>query len=348
MARPTLTIDLDAIAANWAALDAASGPKVETGAVLKADAYGLGLEPVARRLRAAGARSFFVAIAEEAVALRRILGPGPAINVFSGYMAGDRAAIAESAARPLLNSPGQAKRFAADFPGAPCGIQFDSGMHRLGMEPHALAEADLRALDLRLAISHLACADDPDHPQNALQLRQFRWLAALLPRVPLSLSATGGILLGPDYHFDVTRPGIGLYGGLPFADARPVVTLDLPVIQTRTVATGSPVGYGATWTAPAPTRVATVAAGYADGLLRTMSGRGLALWADGIRCPLVGRISMDLITVDVSRLRTVPDTLRLLGPEQGVDVLADAAGSIGYEILTSLGHRYERVYKTTD
>ena len=180
---------------------------------------------------------------------------------------------------------------------------------------------------------------------NAARLAAFAALAAGLPGLRLSLAATGGILLGPAYHYGLTRPGIGLYGGLPFAAARPVVTLALPVIQVRELAPGEAVGYGAAWIAPRRARIATVAAGYADGLPRALGGSGLALFAGATACPLVGRVSMDLITVDVTGLAEVPDHIEILDEHQTVDDLASAAGTIGYEILTSLGGRYERVYK---
>jgi alanine racemase len=196
-----------------------------------------------------------------------------------------------------------------------------------------------------LALSHLACADEPDHPMNAAQADAFAALAGRLPGVRCSLAATGGVLLGPRFHHGLTRPGIGLYGGLPFAAARPVVTLALPVIQVRDVAPGEAVGYGAAWTAPAPARIATVAAGYADGLIRALGAGGLALHAGEVACPIVGRVSMDLITADVTGLPEVPSHLEILNARQGVDDLARAAGTIGYEILTSLGARYDRVYK---
>ena len=339
-----LTIDLGAACANWRALDAASGSAVETAAVVKANAYGLGSGPVAAALAAEGARSFFVAAAEEGAVVRKAVGDGPRIHVFSGHMDCDTARLRDHALVPLLNSPQQVARHAAALPGHPFGLQIDSGMNRLGIEPVDLAALDLAGLgDPVLAMSHLACADEPGHPMNAAQLRAFRdatdgrgWRR--------SLAATGGVLLGPDYHFDLTRPGVGLYGGAPFADARTVVTLDLPVIQTRAVAAGETVGYGNAWTARRDSTIATVAAGYADGLIRSLS-RGATLWACEVPCPLAGRVSMDLLTVDVTGLAPVPDALTILGPHQGVDALADAAGTIGYEILTSLGHRYERVYK---
>jgi len=342
MSSATLTIDLDAIAANWRALDALSGAHVETSATIKAGAYGLGVAPVARALAAAGARNFFVAIAEEGAALRDALGEGPQIAVYSGHMAGDAALIAGKRLIPMLNSVEQLTRHFEALPGHPFGIQIDTGMNRLGMEPAewaALAEIAL-AQGPALVMSHLACADDPAHPMNGEQLAVFRDLTDGLG-VPRSIAATGGVLLGPEYHFDITRPGIGLYGGAPFVDARPVVRLSLPVIQVRDVARGEGVGYSRTWVAPAPVRIATVAAGYADGILRALSNR-ICLYCGDTPCPLRGRVSMDLLTIDVTHLPAVPDTLDLLCPAQGVDVLADAAGTIGYEILTALGARYAR------
>lgn len=344
MTRATLTIDLDAITANWRALDALSGGHVETSATIKAGAYGLGVAPVARALAAAGARNFFVAIAEEGAALRDALGEGPQIAVYSGHMPGDAALISGKRLIPMLNSLDQLTRHVEALPGHPFGIQLDTGMNRLGMEPAewaAVAEIALMA-GPALVMSHLACADEPDHPMNARQLALFRELTDGID-VPRSIAATGGVLLGPAYHFDITRPGIGLYGGAPFTQARPVVRLSLPVIQTRDVTAGEGVGYSRTWVAPGPTRIATVAAGYADGILRALSN-AIALYAGDTACPLRGRVSMDLLTVDVGHLADVPDSLDLICPAQGIDVLADAAGTIGYEILTALGPRYARRY----
>lgn len=337
-----LTIDLDAAAANWRALARLS--RGETGAVVKADGYGCGAAEVARRLAREGARRFFVATAEEGAALRDTLGAAPEINVFSGHMATDTALIRDHALTPMLNSAEQAARHRTALPDAPYGVQLDTGMNRLGMEAPdwAATRADLEAGPLTLVMSHLACADDPDHPQNAAQLAVFTGMTAGV-RAPRSLSATGGILLGPDYQFDVTRPGVGIYGGLPFAQAQPVVRLSLPVVQTRDLAPGETVGYSATFTAARPTRISTVSAGYADGLIRYMSSAA-QLHADKIPCRLAGRVSMDLLTVDVTDLADVPDHLDILGPQQTVDQLAEVAGTIGYEILTSLGRRYQRRY----
>ena len=344
MTRAILSIDLDAIVANWRRLDARSAAGVETGAVVKADAYGLGAERVGPVLARAGVRRFFVALAEEGTALRRALGPGPEIYVFAGHMAGDAGTLTAHDLIPLLNSAEQAARHLDALPGHPFGIQLDSGMNRLGMEPdefRALRDR-LTAAGPRLVMSHLACADEPGHEANPRQRAAFRDMTAGLD-APRSLAATGGTLLGPDYHFDLCRPGVGLFGGLPHAEAAPVVRLSLPVIQTRAVAPGEAVGYGCAWRAESPTTVATLAAGYADGIIRHMSGRA-TLWAGDTPCPLLGRVSMDLLTVDVSHLPAPPETLDILGPHQTVDDLAGAADTIGYEILTSLGPRYERRY----
>lgn len=336
MGSGTLSINLGALVANWRALDRLSTS--ETGACVKANGYGLGTGRVVKALAQAGARRFFVAIAEEARAIRAVLGPEPFIGVFSGHMEGDAGIIADLNLVPMLNSPEQIARHADASPDHPFGLQLDTGMNRLGIEPYDWAPE--LAEKAELIMSHLACADEPDHASNDAQLKTFLSMTAGL-RVPRSLAATGGILLGPDYHFDITRPGVGLYGGLPFEEAQPVVTLDLPVIQTRTLEVGETVGYGGTFVAERMTRIATVAAGYADGMIRALSGCG-TLYAGDTPCPIAGRVSMDSISVDVTDLDTVPPTLNALGPHQTVDELAKAAGTIGYEILTSLGARYER------
>lgn len=344
MSTGKLTIDLDAVAANWRALDAKSASDVQTAAVVKADAYGLGVGKTARALAAAGARRFFVAAAEEGATLREALGPGPEISVFSGHMSGDTDMIHDLGLVPMLNSVEQMTRHFEALPGHPFGIQLDTGMNRLGMEPGEWAA--LRDICLaqgpRLIMSHLACADEPDHEMNRKQLAAFHEMTDGID-APLSLAATGGILLGAEYHFDLTRPGVGLYGGFPFEDAKPVVELDVPVIQIRAVAIGESVGYSNTWIAERPSRVATVAAGYADGLNRSISNKAVMFFED-TPCPILGRVSMDMIAVDVTHLRDVPKTLNMLGPHQSVDDLATVADTIGYEVLTQLGARYSRRY----
>ncbi|WP_439119964.1 alanine racemase [Marivita sp.] len=342
MAQSVLTIDLGAICANWRALAAMNAG--ETAAVVKANAYGLGAAQVAAALADAGARTFFVAQAEEGVTVREALGPGPTICVFGGHMQGDAALLRDANLVPMINSIDQMLRHVETLPGHPFGIQLDSGMNRLGMEPAEWSALRDIALSQKpvLVMSHLACADEPSHGMNEFQLQTFRQMTDGID-APRSLAATGGTILGPDYHFDMTRPGIGLYGGLPFIDAHPVVSLSIPVIQVRDVNPGESVGYGNSWVARVPGKIATISAGYADGIIRAM-GPKAHVWAAETRCKIVGRISMDLIGVDVGPAKEIPETVELLGRHQSVDTLAEAAGTIGYEILTSLGSRYARKY----
>lgn len=345
MTTATLTIDLSALVANWRSLDGMTD--VETAAVVKADAYGLGVAKAGPALANAGARQFFVAVAEEGVALRSVLGPGPAISVFSGHMGGDADLIRSADLIPMINSVDQLLMHVEVLPGHPFGLQLDTGMNRLGMQPAEWSAVRDIALAQRptLVMSHLACADDSQHPMNARQLQTFQDMTAGID-APRSLAATGGILLGPDFHFDLTRPGVGLYGGLPFIDAIPVIGLDIPVIQVRDIAAGETVGYANAYTARVDTRVATLAAGYADGLIRAM-GAGASLTHEGVKVPVIGRVSMDLITVDITTLPSTPAHLQLIGAHQSVDTVAGFADTIGYEILTSLGARYDRVYLTS-
>ena len=344
MSTATLSIDLDAIAANWRALNRLSSSDTQTGAVVKADAYGLGAGRVARALAQAGARRFFVACAEEGGAVRQALGNGPQISVFSGHMPGDTDMIHDLDLTPMLNSIDQITRHLEALPGHSFGIQLDTGMNRLGMEAAEWEAVAAYVLDAgpELVMSHLACADEPEHEMNAAQLAEFHAMTDGID-VPRSLAATGGILLGPEYHFDLTRPGIGLYGGAPFEEASPTVSLSLPVIQLRELSIGETVGYGCAWIAEGPSQIATVSGGYADGLLRTLGNRAV-LWSGDVPCPVVGRVSMDTITVDVSHLEQAPRILDILGPYQSVDDLAASADTIGYEILTGLGARYARRY----
>lgn len=345
MAEATLTIDLDAVVRNHHTLDAKSGDGTETAVVVKANAYGLDIGHVAPRFAASGIRSFFVATTEEAITLTKSIGHGPKVYVFGGLLPQDQKQFESASYIPLLNSVEQVKTYCAHPDQSEFGLQLDTGMNRLGLEADELRDALNLLGDRRpdIVISHLACADEPDHPLNAAQLTEFHRLTDGM-NWRRSLAATGGTLLGPAYHFDLTRPGIGLYGGAPFADAAPVVTLDIPVIQTRTVVEGESVGYGAAWIADKTTKIATISAGYADGLNRAMGRGEVRLFAGDTPCPLVGRVSMDLLTVDVSALDTVPTHLTLLNSTQKIDDLAAAAGTIGYEFLTSLGARYRRRY----
>ena len=259
-------------------------------------------------------------------------------------MAGKSSILEQNNLIPLLNSPEQNIRHWETIPKHPFGLQLDTGMNRLGFERADFSEFIELYSEKKpeLIMSHLACADDKEHAQNASQLKAFLEMTSGLD-CPLSLSATGGILLGEKYHFDLCRPGIGLYGGLPFREANSVVKLSLPVIQTRALAPEETVGYGATWIAHRPSLIATLSAGYADGLIRAMSGRAV-VYAGGEPCPIAGRVSMDLLTVDVTHLTNIPDRMEILCDLQTIDQLSDEAGTIGYEILTSLGNRYQRDY----
>ncbi len=354
MNTPVLTIDLGAIARNWRALDVLS-EEAETGAAVKADGYGLGIEPVAGALWGAGCRSFFVATLDEGIALRGLL-PEAAIYLLNG-VSGDGAAEARARGLiPCLNAPHQVAAWRGAG-GGPCALQLDTGMGRLGVQPSDLVEllADERETLAAcvLVMSHLAFADEPENPHNALLREAFEAsLGALRPALPnarASLAATGGTLLGPAFHYDLVRCGIGLYGGLPFADAEPVVMLTAPVIQVRDVPAGSSVGYGATWTARRPSRIATLPLGYADGFHRALSS-ATPVWIDGRPAPLAGRVSMDLLTVDVTDFLDLSEksVVEIVGPNRGIDALATDAGTIGYEMLTALGSRYERRYKGAD
>jgi alanine racemase len=346
-----LTVDLGAIAANWRELAAAAPGDV--GAAVKADGYGLGAAPVSRALLATGCRHFFVAHLAEGVAVREAIGPGPMVAVLNGFPPG---AEGGEGLVPVLNGLPDAAAWTAAARRAgralPAILHVDTGMARLGLDAAELERvaADhglLAGLDLRYVMTHLACADAPEHPLNAEQARRFRAACARLPPAPQSFANSAGLFLGPEFDSDLGRPGCALYGINPTPGRanpmRQVVRLEAPILQVREIPAGASVGYGASWTAPRPSRIATVAAGYADGYLRALSGRAAGILA-GRPVPLVGRVSMDLITFDVTDmpLPSPGDRIGLIGPGQTPDDLAFAAGTIGYEILTSLGARYRR------
>jgi alanine racemase len=359
-----LTVDLHAIAANWRDLaerHASAGGGAVAG-VVKADAYGLGAVPVARALAAAGCRHFFVAHLAEGIALRAALSPGPMVAVLNGFRPGaDEGAGLVPVLNGLPDVAAHAASAAAAGRPAPVILHLDTGMGRLGLdagEQAALAEAAperLAGLDLLYVMTHLACADEPEHPLNATQAARFAEAASrIAPGVQRSLANSSGLFLGPGFASDLARPGSALYGINP-TPGRPnpmrvAVRLRAPVLQLRAIPAGATVGYGATWTAPRPSRIATVAAGYADGYLRALSGQGTAGLVAGRSVPLVGRVSMDLITFDVTEAPQVEpgDMVELIGPGAGLtpDDLAARAGTIGYEILTSLGARYRREYQS--
>jgi alanine racemase len=342
MATATATINLNAIRQNWQKLRSISSN--DAAAVVKANAYGLGLAQVTKALYAEGARIFFVATVEEGAELRSILGKKPDIYVFSGHMVGDTELIKNYNLIPLINSIEQLSRHSKLLREKKFGVQLDTGMNRLGMEPMEWESVKELALSLNpvLIMSHLACADDPNHKMNSKQLDIFLTLTNKI-NINKSLAATGGILLGPEYHFDLTRPGIGIYGCSPMQDCLPVLKIDIPVIQIRNIESGETVGYGNTWTSPCKKKIATISAGYADGLFRAI-GKKAKLYFEEISCPIVGRISMDLIGVDITSLKVDPVRLELINSQQTVDNIAEGAETIGYEFLTSLGNRYSRNY----
>jgi alanine racemase len=352
-----LTIDLGAIAANWRLLRQTAGG-VATAAVVKADGYGLGAVPVARALHAAGCRSFFVAHTEEALALRAALA-APEIAVLNGCPPGAETQFAAQRLTPVLNDLGRIAawlRFAAGRGETPPAIlHVDTGMNRLGLPPAEIDTAasldGFAAYPWHSLMSHLACADEPGHALNETQRRRFEHARTQLPAMPASLAASSGIFLGPGYRFDAVRPGAALYGiapqpGRPNPLAQPL-RLQAKILQVRRVDRGGTVGYGAAHIAAGNTKIATIAVGYADGYLRAASARG-HLRVAGVAVPVVGRISMDLITLDVGALpdsATEPGALvDLLDATRTPDDLAADAGTIGYEILTSLGARYHRRY----
>ena len=350
-----LTVDLAAIAANWRAL-AARHPGGAVAGVVKADGYGLGAGPVAQALRDAGCRHFFVAQLQEGLALRAALGPGPMIAVLGGFPPEGEGRAAGLV--PVLNGlpDVQAHAAAARRAGqaAPAILHVDTGMARLGLDAGEVerlaAEPGLLAgLRLLYVMTHLACADEPEHPLNHAQAARFATARARLPAAPSSLANYSGIFLGPEFASDLARPGCAHNGINPTPGwpnpMRQAVRLEAPVLQLREIPAGTPVGYGASWTARRPTRVATVAAGYADGYLRALSGRAAGSFA-GRPVPLIGRVSMDLLTFDATDIPGLAPgaMLTLIGPGCTPDDLAGWAGTIGYEILTGLGARYRRRY----
>jgi alanine racemase len=338
-----ITVDLGALAHNHAVLREVVGG-AEVAPVVKANGYGLGAAQIARRLWDEGARSFYVARLSEGEALRGVM-PEAAIYVFDGYLDGARLKTARLV--PVLNSLQQVEAWRAERPNLLAALHIDTGMNRLGVRVEE-AEA-LKDLSIELVISHLACSPEPEHPLNALQAERFAQVASLFPNARASLANSGGIFLGERFRFDQARPGISLYGGgpqeRPDERIRPVAIFEAPILQVRNVPAGEGIGYGAAFVADAPMQVATVGAGYADGVLRSSHPRGYAFVA-GEKRRLLGRISMDLIAVDVTGLSVRPgDPVELLGPNILLDDAAAAAGTTAYELLTRLSSRAERVLR---
>ncbi len=362
-----LTVDLAALADNWREMARRSG-SARTAAVVKADAYGLGVEDCGSTLYEAGARDFFVAVVQEGVTLRAYA-PDARIFVLSGIWPGQERMFFENDLVPVIASEEQLAYWMgvlAEFGDYPCALQVDTGFNRLGLP---LQDALHLANDVSrpasfspvLVLSHLHSGDTPSAPCNKEQLTAFRQVSAAFEGIEASLSASAGIFLGPDYHFDLTRPGIALYGGEAvngMKPLRPVATAEARIIQTREAASGCTVSYGATHALTRPSRLAIAAVGYADGYQRSLSGSGVPLRAGGTpggfghiaghRVPVIGRITMDLTIFDVTELPEGAvrsgDYIELFGPNMPLDDAARAAGTIGYEMLTSLGLRHERRY----
>ncbi len=352
-----LTIDLDALAHNYAALQRGA----QVAPVVKADAYGLGAAQVATRLWAEGARTFFVARISEGEDLHEALGPDrPAtIYVLDGAPSGSAARLEASNLTPVLNSAAQVSEWSSHGRSAKGGLgaalQIDTGMNRLGLrleEAKALVQSidGLRGLSIDLVMSHLACASEPAHPANAAQLARFQEARSLFPEARASLANSAGVFLGQDYLFDLVRPGISLYGGGPFGvphpSLRPVAHLTAPILQIREVRPGETIGYGATFTADRPIRAAIIAAGYADGVLRSF-GKAGQVWLGGGYRTVLGRLSMDMIAIEISHdLVVAPgDRVELLGDHVALDDAASASGTIAYECLVRLAPRLQRTYQ---
>jgi len=351
----TLTIDLAALARNWRRLADHVAP-AECAAAVKADAYGIGIEQAVPALWTAGCRTFFVALPEEGVDTRKAA-PDAVIYVLGGFLADAAAAYADADLSAVLNHQQDLETWRRLGPGKPAALHVDTGMNRLGF-PHAEAERvagspAIREAGLALLISHLACADTRAHPKNVEQLALFGRLRRSFPGLASSLANSAGIRLGADYHFDMVRPGIALYGGDCLADPamETVVTAEARVLQVRDAAAGESVGYGATEILKRPSRLAILAAGYADGYLRAAGASddrpGAAVVIAGHRAPLVGRVSMDLMAVDVTDTPAEVrpgDRAELFGPNMPIEEAAVAAGTISYELLTGLSRRAERRY----
>jgi alanine racemase len=359
-----LTVDLDAIVANWRKLEKTAVP-AECAGVIKADAYGCGVAPVAAALAGADCKTFFVATLDEARAARAALPSSAALYVLDGFFQNSGDGYAKIDARPVIGDLNELAEWdvfcrRSGWTGG-AAIHIDTGMNRLGL---TLTEAQgiiprINAGDhgITLVMSHLACAENLNHPLNGKQLTTFREIASLFSGVPASLANSSGVFLGPQFQFDLVRPGAALYGVNPTPEAdnpmQPVVELKARILHIRNVERGESVGYGGTWTTRRPTRLAIVSAGYADGYFRAASGvdgtRSAEVMVAGRRCPLAGRISMDLMAVDITDLPN--NAVRrghmatLIGEGITVDELAHHFGTIGYEVLTSLGSRYTRAYK---
>ena len=337
-----LICDRAALQSNWRALDAMSGASTGTGAAVKANAYGLGVGDVVPLLHHAGCRDFFVASWEEAVEIRSLTGSAT-ITVLNGILPGQIGCAKASGAKPMLNSPEQITQWRDT--GLPCDIMINSGMNRLGIDPGEVSAIDWSGLNIDILASHMASADE-DCVQNADQLAAYRDVLGKVPHRRTSLANSAAIGLGPDYAFDLTRPGLSLYGGIPrsvMADhIKPVARIEAQILQRRNIPAGSAVGYNATYIAPRDHPVAIISIGYADGYLRGFSGTG-CFYADGAALPVIGRVSMDLVALDISAMPSLGEGDWVILPLD-LPLLSEQSGLSQYEILTSLGSRFDRYW----
>lgn len=339
-AQSRLDLDGSALVANWQALARLSGDAA-TGAAVKADGYGLGAREVVRRLAKAGCRDFFVAHAAEAAAIADLVAP-QSISILNGLLNEDIDQIRARGFRPVLNSLPQVRRW-IEGGGGPCDLMIDSGMARLGLSPEQVAAPEVASLEIDTLMSHLGSAEE-DTVRNARQLSVFRDICAQLPARRRSLANSAGIALGPDYRFDLTRPGLAIYGGIPVPSmaqhVRSVVSLSARVLQLRELNTGDAVGYGATFVAPHRMRSATLGIGYADGYLRGFSNSGSCRWHD-IALPVLGRVSMDLLIVDAGNAEGLQEG-DWVAVDYDLPTASRQSGLSQYELLTGLRHRSER------
>ncbi|MCZ6641626.1 MAG: alanine racemase [Gammaproteobacteria bacterium] len=340
-----LRVNLAALADNYATFQSVSEAHA-VAAVVKANAYGLGLEAVSRHLHQSGCRTFFVATAAEGSELRGYL-EDVEIYVFEGVRAETAQLLATARLRPVINHTTQLEAW-RPHANLPIAVHVDTGMERLGF-PRTVGSGSFRGFEIALLLTHLACADTPEHELNLLQIERFAAVRVEFPGIPVSIGNSAGVLMGQDFQGDMGRPGIGLYGGNPFSDRhnpmKVVATLEEQILQLRTVSAGASVGYGATYTSPDDRVMAVLGLGYADGVPRILSNRGYVSLGCGSRCPIRGRISMDLTIIDVTDNEVHEgDWVELLGEDVSLDEVAGWADTVPYEILTGLGPRIPRIY----
>lgn len=348
--RARLSISLSAIQNNYRYLQSFCGD-AQCATVVKADAYGLGVDHVAPALYAAGARQFFVALMEEGVTLRGLIADDAEIFVLNGLLPDESQTMLEYNLYPVLNNMGSIAQWMRDTSKAACAIQLDTGLNRLGLSADEWDNLDKSGLDIRLVLSHLACADTPEHVLNTVQKNRFAESVSRAPHIPASLAASDGIFCGKDFHFDLVRPGAALYGINPIPNRenpmQPVITVQAPVLAIREVEQDGTIGYAATRHVTQGQRLAAISIGYADGFFRSLSNQSHVFFQNHA-LPVMGRVSMDIIMIDISALPEntlhIGDYVDVIGDKQNADILGQNAGTIGYEVLTALGSRFTRLY----